>query len=176
MKKNVIIFGLIAGAIITGHMLYMVDLCYRNPEFKGNAVIGYAAMLIVFSLIFVAIKNYRDKYNNGVVSFGKAFMIGLYISLITTAMYTIGWTIDYHWFVPDFMDQYTLHVLNAAKADGASPQEITEKVAEMAKYKELYKNPAFFVFATAMEIFPVGIVVSLISALILKRKNKKQPA
>jgi len=79
---------------------------------------------------------------------------------------------DYYLFIPDFIDRYTLHVLKNAKADGASAAEISKKAAEMANFKEMYKNPLFVVLITYAEVFPIGLLISLISALILKRKPR----
>ena len=172
MKRNVIIFGLISGLIITALMLYSISMCYKNENFEGSIIFGYTVMLLAFSLIFVAVKNFRDKYNNGVISFGKAFKIGLYISLIASTIYVLVWLIDYYVFVPDFMDKYSAHVLKESKADGATAVEMEKKASEMAEFKEMYKNPLFVVLFTYSEILPIGIIISLISALILKRKTK----
>lgn len=171
MKKNVLTFGLISGLIITIMMLVTVAACYNNPDFEGNQVLGYAAMIIAFSLIFVGIRNYRNKYNNGIISFGKAFKIGLYITLIASTVYVVVWLFDYYLFVPDFMDRYTEQVLNAAKRDGATAAELTAKANEMASFKEMYKNPLMVILITYAEVVPVGLIITLISALILKKKQ-----
>ena len=172
MKKNVLVFGLISGLLITGMMLYSVSRVYNNAEFKSNDVLGYAAMIVAFSFIFVGIKNFRDKYNKGAISFGKAFRTGLYITLIASTMYVVVWLIDYYLFIPDFLDKYTTCVLREARSDGASQLELDKKAAEMASFTQMYKNPLFVVLITYSEVFPVGLIVSLISALILKRKPK----
>lgn len=171
MKKNVLTFGLISGLIITIMMVVTVAACYGNPDFEGNKVLGYAAMIIAFSLIFVGIRNFRDKYNNGLITFGKAFKIGLYITLIASSVYVIVWLIDYYLFVPDFMDRYTAQVLKAAQKDGATAAELAAKAKEMANFKELYKNPLMVILITYAEIFPIGILITVISALILKKKQ-----
>ncbi len=176
MRKNVLIFGLIVGTILTGMMLYSVRLCYTNPKFEGNDVVGYAAMLATFSLIFVATKNYRDKYNHGFITFGNAFKAGAYISLIASTMYVLVWLVDYYLFVPDFLDTYTTHVLHKASSDGASPKELEERAVEMANFKELYKNPLFVVLISYSEVLPIGLLISLITALVLKRKPKEAQA
>ena len=175
MKKIVLVCGLIAGIIVTAMMVISIAVCYNSGNFEGNMWLGYATMLIAFSLIFVGIKNYRDKHNGGVISFGKAFKIGLCITLIASSMYVLVWVIDYHFFVPDFMEKYSAHVISEAKANGASQAEITEQVKMMDTYKQMYKNPVTLVLITYAEILPIGLVVTLISALILKRKNNRQP-
>lgn len=174
MKKNVFVFGLISGIIITVMMVYSVARCYANPEAKDNVVLGYASMIIAFSFIFLGIKNYRDKYNGGMISFVKAFKIGLLITLVASTMYVAVWLVDYYLFVPDFMDKYAQHMLHQATADGATPLQLQEKAAEMESFKQFYKNPLFVILITYVEVLPVGLVVSLIGALILKKRNKKE--
>ena len=170
MKRNVWIFGTIAGLIITLFALYTVKQCYTNPDMQSNDVVGYAGMIAVFSLVFIGIKTYRDKYNSGIISFGQAFKTGLYITLVASGIYVVGWLVDYYIFVPDFLDKYIPHVLKEATRKGATEAELQEKAAEMANFKEMYKNPLFVVVVTFLEVFPVGLIVALVSALILKRK------
>lgn len=175
MKKIVIVFGLIAGFIVSAMMLLSIAKCYKSTDFEGSMLIGYASMLLAFSFIFVGVKSFRDKHNGGLISFGKAFRIGLLISLIASTLYVIVWLIDYYVFVPDFMDKYANHMIVEAKRNGASAAELAAKNNEMTDYKEMYKNPFYVVLLTYSEIFPVGLVVSLICALILKRSSKSNP-
>ena len=170
MKKNVLIFGLLSGLIITAMMVYST-ISISNNDFKGDMILGYATMLVAFSFIFVGIKNFRDKFNGGAVTFGKAFRIGLYITLIASTMYVGVWLVEYYLFVPDFIEQYTACALRDAKAGGATPAELTKQAADLADYAALYKSPFFVVLLTYMEVFPIGLVITLISALILKRKT-----
>jgi len=170
MKKNVLVFGLISGFIVSALMNYFMLRSYKVEDFESSMWFGYTIMLVAFSLIFVGVKNVRDKYDGGIISFGKAFRIGLYITLIASTMYVIVWLIDYYMFIPDFMDKYVAHTLNAARENGATETELTAQAAEMEKYKEMYKNPLMVILFTYMEILPVGLIISLISALILKRK------
>lgn len=174
MKKIIIVFGLIAGVVVSALMLLSITNCYKNANFEGSMIIGYASMLLAFSFIFVAVKSYRDKHNNGVISFGKAFQIGAYISLIASTLYVAVWLIDYYLFVPDFMDKYTAHALAEAKKAGATATEMAVKVKEMNDYKEMYKSPVLIILFTYMEILPVGLIVSVICALIFKR-TKAEP-
>jgi hypothetical protein len=173
MKKNIIIYGLIAGTIVSGLMLFTItnlSHCEGNVDYNKSMLIGYASMLLAFSLVFVGIRNYRDKYNGGVISFGKAFKIGLMIVLIASTMYVLAWLIDYFFFIPDFMDKYSANMLEQLKASGASQMEIEKQSKEMASFGKMYKNPLFNAMMTYVEILPVGLAVTLLSSLILKRK------
>ncbi|MCE7064862.1 DUF4199 domain-containing protein [Dyadobacter sp. CY326] len=174
MKKTILVCGLIAGIIVSVFMVTSAAMCYKSEDFDGSIVLGYASMLLAFSLIFVGVKNYRDKFSNGNVSFGKAFTIGLYITLIASTVYVIVWLFDYYIFVPDFMEKYAAHVIRQSQAEGLTGAEMQQKVAEMDGYKEMYKSPIMIILFTYLEILPVGLVVSLLSALILKRTPTQQ--
>jgi len=176
MKRNIIIYGLIAGLLVSIFMLSSVNYlshCEGNVDMETSMLIGYASMLIAFSLVFVGIRNYRNKYNGGVISFGKAFKIGILMVLIASTIYVIAWLIDYFFFIPDFMDKYSAHELEKLKASGATPLEIEKETKEMADFARMYKNPFFNAMMTYVEILPVGLIVTLISSLILKRKVAK---
>jgi hypothetical protein len=173
MKKTILFHGLIAGIIISALMLLSITYvshCKGNMDYSNSMLIGYASMLIAFSLVFVAIRSYRDKYNAGVISFGKAFKIGIMIVLIASTFYVVTWLIEYYWFMPDFMDKYSAHELEKLKAGGASQATIDKQTIKMADFARMYKNPFFNAMMTYMEILPVGLIVTLISSLILKRK------
>ena len=174
MKKNVLVFGLISGALISLFMVSYMAVCYRSTKFEGSMVVGYAAMLLAFSVIFVAVKNYRDKYNGGVVSFGKAFRIGLYISLISSTIYLLAWAIEYHFFMPDWMDKYANHMLETMKNSGASAAEVADQTKEINAMRDSYQNPIVFALYTYAEILPVGLLVSLITALVLKKNSNTE--
>jgi hypothetical protein len=176
MKKNIIIYGVIAGIVVSVLMLFSVNSVNHsegNFDYDTSLLIGYASMLISFSLVFVGIRNYRDKYNAGIISFGKAFKIGITIVLIASTIYVIAWLIDYFFFIPDFLEKYSAHALDKLKASGASQTEIDKQTNEMASMAKMYKNPLFTALMTYAEILPVGLVVTLISSLILKRKTPK---
>jgi len=170
MKRNVLVFGVISGLIATVTMLISMEIVINNPQYHGSMWVGYGSMIVAFSLIFVGIKNLRDKFNNGFITFGKAFKTGLLIAIIGSTMYVIGWMIDYYCFHPDFMQLYTASVLSNAKASGADAAEMARQQAQMASYTQMYKNPLMLAVLTYMEILPVGIVIALTAALILKRK------
>lgn len=177
MKKNIIIYGLIAGIVVSIPMLFTVNSTSHregNIDYDRSLVIGYASMLIAFSLVFVGIRNYRNKFNEGVISFGKAFKIGIMIVLIASTIYVAAWLIDSSFFIPDFAEKYSAHMLDRLKASGASQMEIDRKTKEMADFVRMYKNPFFNAMMTYVEILPVGLVVTLISSLILKRKPVKK--
>jgi hypothetical protein len=173
MKKMVIVYGLISGFISIAWFIGSTAIMGKDHvDFETGLIYGYAAMLLAFSLIFVAIKSFRDKHSQGTISFRKAFQIGLFITLIASTVYVAIWLVDYFYFNPDFMDRYAAHELAKMKADGATQAAINEQVIYFDKAKVMYKNPFFNALMTYAEILPVGLLVSLIASLILKRKTK----
>ncbi len=170
MKRNVIVFGLISGLIVSTFMAISAGSC-SNGDFENSMLIGYAAMIVAFSFIFIGIRNYRNKYNNGIITFGKAFQVGLYITLIASTLYVVVWLFEYYLFFPDFMDKYSEHIIKGLQESGTAKAEIEKQVQEMEKYKAMYKNPFFVILFTYAEILPTGILITLISSLILKRKQ-----
>ena len=169
MKKITLTFGFIAGLILTTVMVVSTMLCYNNTNFEGNMLLGYASMLLAFSFIFVGTKNYRDNHLGGTISFGKAFQVGLYISLVASTMYVLTWLVEYYVFIPDFMDKYGDYMMRDAAASGKDLIKTREQVDE---YKRLYQNPVFVIILTYIEVLPIGLLLSLVSALIFKRKDR----
>lgn len=175
MKKITLVYGLIAGVIVSASMLLSISGMFDTEgavDFDKGMIIGYASMLIAFSMVFIGIRNYRNNYNGGVISFGKAFKVGGIIVLIASTVYVVSWLIDYFYFIPDFMEKYAEHTIANLRAAGATQVEIDQQVQEMADYTEMYKNPIINAGFTYMEILPPGLIVTLISSLILKRKVK----
>ena len=168
MKKLILTYGLTAGTIILVMLLFTFS--GSTLDFKHSEILGYTTMIIAFSTIFFAIKSHRDKNLEGSIQFGKAFKIGLGITLVATVIYIVSWMIMSNTIAKDFMTEYFQHSMEQLKASDLSETQINEKIAEMERFKELYKNPIVKIGMTFLEIFPVGFIVSLISAFILKRK------
>src|SRR5206468_3567815 len=118
-----------------------ISHCEGSIDYNTSMLIGYASMFIAFSLVFVGIRNYRNKFNGGVISFGKAFKVGILMVLLASTIYVLAWLIDYFFFFPDFMDKYSAHMLDQLKASGASQAEIDKQAKEMANMATLYKTP-----------------------------------
>lgn len=168
MRKVILVFGLIMGAILSVNIAIMVHVLYNNPDFKSNDFLGYAALVLIFSMVFFGIRNYRNKQLGGYISFGRAFKTGALITLVASTLYVLVWLFYYYLVVPDFMDKYTAHVLSSC-----TKEDLAEKTVQMNSYKEMYKNPVFVILITYSEVLPIGLLVTLISSLILKRKSDR---
>ncbi|HEX4962351.1 MAG TPA: DUF4199 domain-containing protein [Thermoanaerobaculia bacterium] len=176
MKKIVLRFGLASGATLVAISAVMTPLvCMRGTiDFDHSEILGYSAMVLSFLLLFFGVRSYRDNVGGGAISFGKAFQVGLLITLITCAMYVIAWEITYFNFFPNFLDQYSAHVLAKMRSTGASEAAIRETTTKMAFLAKNYHNLFFNSAITFMEVFPVGLIMTLISAAILRRKPRQE--
>jgi hypothetical protein len=177
MRKNILLYGFIAGVIISTFMaisMAVMGCSAGDPKSKMTSmIIGFAAMVASFSFVFIGIKNFRDKQNDGVIKFGKAFLIGSLISLVASTMYVLTWGVEFHFFMPDFMDKYSEMQIQDLHKSGVKGDLLNLGIKKIEETRDNYKsNPLFFAAYSYIEILPVGIIVSLISALILKRKKK----
>lgn len=175
MKKNILVFGTISGVLISTFMgVSMAVMSSGSGDAEGGTgrmIIGFSAMAVAFSFIFVGIKNYRDRQSGGIITFGKGFLLGFMISLIASTLYVLTWAVEFHFFLPDFMDKYSAMQVKQLLESGIKGAALDEAVKSIETASYNYKhNPFFFAMYTYMEILPVGIVITLISALILKRK------
>jgi len=171
MKKIVLTFGLISGAIMSALMLATVPFMHQIGMNRA-LVIGYTTMVLAFLLVFFGIRSYRENVGGGHISFGRALSVGLLIMLITCAFYVITWEFVYFNFMPDFAEKYAAFALEDARAKGASAAELAQQAEEMKKFQVMYNNIFFNIGMTLLEPLPVGLVMTFISALILRRGRK----
>lgn len=174
MRKIVLTYGLLAGAIVSLFMVIGLILMEKGVvTFEGGELLGYATMVIALSMIFFGIKSYRDNYQKGALKFGKGVQIGALITLIGSLMYATTWE-TYYQSSPEvqatFMNKYAERTLEKMKAQGATAAEIDQKAKEMAGMAEMYKKTLVRFGFTMLEILPVGILITLICAAVLRRK------
>jgi hypothetical protein len=177
MKKIIITFGLIGGAIVSASMLATVPLWRNGTITPANGhLLGYSTMVIALSMVFVGIKNYRDNHLNGVITFGKAFKIGILISVIAAVCYAITWEFTYNFLMPDFMSEMSKYYAEEQLKKGATSEELAAATAQMDQMLSWYQNPILRFAMTMMEILPVGLIITLISAALLRKKTTVQHA
>jgi hypothetical protein len=162
-----LVYGGLAGAIVIAVTL-IVFFSGVTDIGHGSMLFGYLVMLVALSMIFVGVKRYRDVECGGVIRFGRAFGLGLGMALVASLIYIVGWEIYLATTGWDFMTDYQGQMLADMQANGASAQEIAETRATMAVWGERYQSLLWRVPITFSEIFPVGLLVALVSAAILR--------
>ncbi|MBL0171339.1 MAG: DUF4199 domain-containing protein [Gemmatimonadaceae bacterium] len=171
MKKTVWTYGLIAGGIFA--VLMLTTAVFQDRiGFEAGEILGFTTMIAAFLMVFFGIRSYRDQVLDGTIAFGRAFKVGLLITLIACVCYVATWEVVYYNFMPDFAEKYAAQVVDKAKASGKSDAEIAEQTRKMETFKEQYKNPLVNISYTFVEVFPVGLVVVLVSAGILSRRKR----
>ena len=175
MKKIVLTFGLISGAALAA-MMWATLPFMEQIGFDNGQLIGYTTMILAFLLIFFGIRSYRETIGNGYITFGRAFKVGILITLIACFCYAVSWEILYFNFIPDFGEKYTQYLIEKSRAAGASPEEINAQVEKIKYFMELFKNPIYnFLITFIIEPLPVGFIMTLLSALILKKRPAGVP-
>lgn len=174
MKKTVLSFGLISGAISSALMMAFMPFI-DQIGFDRGLILGYTAIVLSFLLVFFGIRSYRENIGGGQISFGKAFSVGILITLISSLCYVIVWLIVYFNFMPDFFDKYTNYMVANVRASGASAEQIAREVENINNMKALYANPLYNAAFTFLEPFPVGLIITLISAAILRKRRRDVP-
>ena len=175
MKKIVLTFGLIGGVVISVLMYGSMLMASRIGQ-GHSLLLGYTMMVASFLLIYFGIRSYRDNELGGQISFGRAFACGILITLIMSVFYVAVWEIVYFNFLPHFMDSYWAAQIQKVQAAGLDPAVTAAKVAAIQQSQQMYQNPLVNMAYTFMEPLPVGLLITLISAALLRRKAPVQPA
>ena len=171
MKKTVLTFGLISGAILSAMMLATVPFL-DDIGFDHGATIGYTTMVVAFLLIFFGVRSYRDNVAGGTVRFGRAFVVGALIAVVASLCYVATWEVVYFNFMPDFVAKYQAHILDRARAKGESEEAIAKQKADLDTFAAWYSNPALNAAVTFLEPLPVALIVTLASAGVLSRRKQ----
>lgn len=164
--RYALIYGSIAGAIIVA--VISAGLFMDLPDHLQSEWFGYLVMLAGLSLIFVAVKRFRDVERGGIIRFAPALGLGVAVALVAGILYVVGWEAVLATSGRDFIAEYSAGIVQSMQADGATAAAIEAKQAELAQIGEAYRNPLFRMPITFLEIAPVGLVVALISAAILR--------
>ena len=169
MKKVVLTFGLLSGLLSTLMMLANMSFI-DSIGFDRGVVVGYIAIVISFLFVYFGIRSYRDNVLGGQITFGKAFTAGLLITLISSAIYVGTWLVEYYTIFPDFGDKYAASLVENVRAKGGSQAEVDDMIKRGEEAKAMLANPLTNAAVSFTEPFPVGLLITLISAAVLRTK------
>ena len=172
MKRIVWTFGLISGAVMAVFMVATVP--FMGEHGVRDLIVGYAGMVAAFLLVYFGVRSYRDNVLGGTISFGRAFGAGILIAAIASLCYVATWEVIYYKFMPDFYAKYGQSVVERERKSGKSEAEIAKVQADMDTMVRRVENPLFVTVATFGEPFPVGLVIALVSAGVLRRKRTER--
>jgi hypothetical protein len=172
MKRIVLTFGCLSGAVSAAMMFASVPLI-NKVGFDYGATVGYTAIVLSLLFVFFGVRAYRDQLGDAPLSFGRAFTVGLLITVISCVFYVVAWEIIYFNFMPDFIDEYAAFSLDKLRASGATEAAIEASRLEFAAFKEMYSSLPINIAFTFLEPFPVGLLITTISAVILRRRGPR---
>ena len=168
MKKIVLTFGVLSG-VVSAVMMAATIPFVEAIGFDRMLIVGYTSIVISFLFVYFGIRSYRDNVLGGQISFGKGFQAGILITLISCFFYVSAWLVLYYNVIPDFADKYAVYLVEDQRANGASQAEIDALVEQSAQMKTMLENPLTNAAVTFTEPFPVGLLVTLISAAVLRK-------
>lgn len=171
MSSSILRYGIIGGLIVAVPMLWQWLPLKGDAHPPGGLLLGYATMLVALTTVFLGVKQYRDQKLGGVIRFLPALGVGLGISTVACLFYVIGWEIVTAYSDFDFTKWYSNSMIDAAKARHASPAELQQAIAEAESFTQLYAKPWVRMPMTFIEMFPVGVLISLISAALLRNSR-----
>jgi hypothetical protein len=172
MKKTVLTFGLISG-VVASVLVLVTAIFHDRIGFDKGMVVGYTGIVLSLLMVFFGVRSYRENVGGGQISFGRALSVGLLITLISCVFYVITWEIVYFNLMPDYAEKYTNYIVEQLRASGASQQVIDAKLQELSGMKAWLDNPLILAAIGFIEPFPIGLIISLISAAILRRRKPK---
>jgi Protein of unknown function (DUF4199) len=168
MQRIVLTFGLIGGGVLA--VLMLATLPFQDQiGFERGALVGYTTMVLAFLMVYAGVRSYRDTVGGGAITFGRAFQVGLLISLVITVCYVVTWQVMYYGFMPDFFDKYTAFALEKARQGGASEADLARQAKELRDFAVMYQNPLVNIAFSLLEPLPVGLVFTLVTAAVLRR-------
>lgn len=170
MLRTILIFGFLAGMVVAVPMNLMM-LFGKEGDGSHSLITGYALMLLAFTFTFLGVKHYRDRAMGGAIRFLPALLVGLGISFVASLIYVVAWEISLQATDFAFMTEYSRAMIDAARAKGQSAAELAELTAKMEAMTVKYADPLFRLPMTFVEIFPVGLLVSLVSAGLLRNSR-----
>jgi len=168
MTAFIVRYGIIAGLIIGIPMLWRMLAAQPGEVPVVGMLLTYLVMVVALTAVFVGIKAYRDKVLGGVIRFLPALGLGVAISAVASLVYVVCWEVSSAFSSFDFIAFYKAYIIDAAKASNPTPEALQKAIAEAEEFAVMYQNPLYRVPMTFIEMFPVGILVSLISAAILR--------
>lgn len=169
MKKTVLTFGLLSG-IVSVLMMFGTVFFVDRIGFDKGVIVGYTGIVLSLLFVYFGVRSYRDNQLGGKITFGRAFGAGMLITLISCVFYVVAWEIEYATVFSDFVDKYAAYAMEQARASGATEATMAEKAAEIADMKRMMDSPILRPLLVFIEPFPVGVLVALISAAVLRRK------
>jgi hypothetical protein len=174
MQRTILTWGLLSGAVLGGMMVVTIPFA-EKVGFERAEIFGYTTMVLAALMIFFGIRSYRENVALGSLTFGRGLLVGAGIALVAAICYVVVWMAIYYTVFPNFYDDFATHMLDKAKADGASAEALAKVSAQAEQIREISGKPLLVAAMTFAENFPLGLVAALLSAGLLRRRAHPAP-
>jgi len=171
MKKTVIKYGLLSGLVFALMVITMAYIIGDTTDFKKGDSIGYIFMIVAFSMIYFGIRELRDKYSDGVITFNRAFRTGLLITIIGSVIYVITWMFYFNFIDNTFSERYSAFYIENVQESGKNAEEIQKEITAFNENMASYDNPVIVAMYTLLAVFPMGLFISILCAALMKRES-----
>ena len=169
MRKSVLIFGVSSGVVAIVMMLATLPYIQNHDSEKAD-IFGYASMVLSALLVFFGIRSFREKESAGRLTFGRGLLVGVLITLISWACFSVAFELIYFWIVPDYGEKFAACMIERARDSGGTPADIDKARSQAAMFRRLWDNPFTNAALTFATLFPVGFAAAAISATILRKR------
>jgi hypothetical protein len=173
MKRTVLTYGLFSGALAVAVLGATIPLISAHTVQYAD-ILGYASIVLAALLVFFGIRSYREHDSGGHMTFGRGFLVGLFITLISCACHVVAFQLIYFHLVPDFGERFTACMIQRVRESGGSPALVEETTRQAAMFRRLFDNPATNAALTFAETFPVGLLATVVSAAILRKRDSAE--
>jgi Protein of unknown function (DUF4199) len=170
MIRLIALYGFVAGLIVAVPMVWVL-MTHEPGEQMPGVVTGYLTMIVALTAVFLGVKHYRDKVLGGAIRFGPALLVGLGISAVASVIYVAGWELAVAMSGFDFAGYYSKYMVDTARAKGVSGAELEKVVADAESFVKMYGKPLYRLPMVFIEMFPVGVLISLVSAALLRNSR-----
>lgn len=170
MARIILGYGIVAGLLVCIHLVW-VTVAPSETLMEHGMLYGYAAMIVALTAVFLGIKRYRDRHLGGVIPFGQAVFVGLGISIVAGIIYVVAWEVCLAVGDVDFAGEYAQAMVEAARQKGVTGAELEEVIADAQEFARTYANPLYRLPITFIEIFPVGVLITFVSAAVLRNSR-----
>jgi hypothetical protein len=172
MKPTVLRYSLFAIiAILVFSAIHVFFIIPPKVSFEAAEVAGYLTMTLSMVFVFFGIKHFRDHVNNGTLSFGQGMKVGLLIALGPAIFFALFDLLYVKVINPGWSDEYYSHYVQEATR-GVPAAELPGKLKQIEDQKAFFEQPAMLFLVMFATVFIIGCIVTIISALTLRRKRQ----
>ncbi|MBD0287950.1 MAG: DUF4199 domain-containing protein [Flavisolibacter sp.] len=170
MRKTALRFGLYGiYTILAFFLLSWLIFNQRTENYEAQEIAGWAGILLSVIFVYFGLKYYRDKQNNGSLNFGEGLKLGMLIVLFPSVAFAIFDVVYVMVLDPQFFDKYYTYQVEQIR-NTVPASELAQRMKELQQQRDMFSSPLVQFIVMFLSVFVTGLIVTIISTLLLKRK------